>query len=222
MSAEGKQRFLDAVAAGKGFLAFHSACASWRTPGEKVANSDKVDPYIAMLGAEFIAHGPQQEAIMRGNWAALALRIDRRRVNRALLRAHIELELDARRKAALDAGRSARIGRDERRDLREDMHNELLKKTSPTVDSYPLLVHTKRRVAHVLALGKGVNDLMRVHFLDTFGIELLPLTPWRLSAELLAGSPLEDSLEDLHRTDFARGTSAPALDRGAQAMEVRQ
>jgi type 1 glutamine amidotransferase len=65
MSADGKQRFLDAVAAGKGFLAFHSACASWRTPGEKVANSDKVDPYIAMLGGEFIAHGPQQETVMR-------------------------------------------------------------------------------------------------------------------------------------------------------------
>jgi len=65
MSAEGKKRFLAAVAAGKGFLAFHSACASWRTPGAKVANSDRVDPYIAMLGGEFIAHGRQQKTTMR-------------------------------------------------------------------------------------------------------------------------------------------------------------
>jgi type 1 glutamine amidotransferase len=65
MSKAGKQRFLDAVAAGKGFLAFHSSCASWRTPGKPDANSAKVDPYIAMIGGEFIAHGPQQEATMR-------------------------------------------------------------------------------------------------------------------------------------------------------------
>ncbi len=65
MSAEGKQRFLDAVADGKGFVGFHSSCASWRTPGPRDQNSDQVDPYIAMLGAEFIAHGPQQKATMR-------------------------------------------------------------------------------------------------------------------------------------------------------------
>ncbi len=65
MSATGKKRLFDAVAAGKGFLGFHSCCASWRTPGKLVANSEKVDPYIAMIGGEFIAHGPQQEATMR-------------------------------------------------------------------------------------------------------------------------------------------------------------
>ncbi|HJN07574.1 MAG TPA: ThuA domain-containing protein [Pirellulaceae bacterium] len=65
MSADGKQRLLDAVAGGKGFVAFHSSCACWRTPGKRDANSEDVDPYIAMIGGEFIAHGPQQEATMR-------------------------------------------------------------------------------------------------------------------------------------------------------------
>lgn len=65
MSQEGKKRFLDAIAAGKGFVGFHSACACWRTPGPRDENSDKVDPYLAMLGGEFIAHGPQQKATMR-------------------------------------------------------------------------------------------------------------------------------------------------------------
>jgi hypothetical protein len=65
MSATGKQRLLDAIAAGKGFIGFHSSCACWRTPGESVANSDEVDPYVAMIGGEFVAHGPQQEATMR-------------------------------------------------------------------------------------------------------------------------------------------------------------
>ena len=65
MSPGGKQRFLDAVAGGKGFVAFHSTCACWRTPGPSDRNSDQVDPFIAMLGGEFIAHGPQQKATMR-------------------------------------------------------------------------------------------------------------------------------------------------------------
>jgi type 1 glutamine amidotransferase len=65
MTQKGKERFLQAINAGKGFVGFHSSCASWRTPGPKVANTDTVDPYIEMLGGEFIAHGPQQKAKMR-------------------------------------------------------------------------------------------------------------------------------------------------------------
>ena len=65
MSLAGKQRLLEAVAGGKGFVAFHSSCACWRTPGPRIANATELDPYIAMIGGEFIAHGPQQEATMR-------------------------------------------------------------------------------------------------------------------------------------------------------------
>ena len=54
-----------AVTGGTGFIGFHSSCACWRTPGGRAENSDKVDPYIALLGGEFIAHGPQQKATMR-------------------------------------------------------------------------------------------------------------------------------------------------------------
>jgi uncharacterized protein len=61
MTKEGKQRLLDAVAAGKGFLGFHSTCACWRTPPK----TEKLDPFLQMLGGEFIAHGPQQKATIR-------------------------------------------------------------------------------------------------------------------------------------------------------------
>lgn len=60
MTPEGKQRFLDAVAAGKGFVGFHSTCACWRT-----GKNPKIDPFLAMLGGEFVSHGPQQKATMR-------------------------------------------------------------------------------------------------------------------------------------------------------------
>ncbi len=62
MSTAGKQRLLDAIKAGKGFVGFHSATDSFHTPGKKDENQDQPDPYLAMLGGEFIVHGKQQVA----------------------------------------------------------------------------------------------------------------------------------------------------------------
>lgn len=71
MSLAGKAALLQAVRNGKGFVAVHAANDSfhWQpAPGGDaesfVAHGDKVDPYIAMLGGEFIRHGPQQVATM--------------------------------------------------------------------------------------------------------------------------------------------------------------
>jgi len=66
MSAAGKQKLLDAVAAGKGFVGFHSTSGSWRTPDSRENNSPvKMDPFLAMLGGEFVSHGAQQKATVR-------------------------------------------------------------------------------------------------------------------------------------------------------------
>lgn len=56
MSPAGKKKFLAAIEAGKGFVGIHSATDTFRSPG--------VDPYIAMVGAEFVTHGEQQKATM--------------------------------------------------------------------------------------------------------------------------------------------------------------
>ncbi|HIQ23121.1 MAG TPA: ThuA domain-containing protein [Planctomycetes bacterium] len=58
MSPAGRDRLVAAVAAGKPFVALHSACYWGRQ-----APAD--DPYLAMIGARFVAHGAQQEATMR-------------------------------------------------------------------------------------------------------------------------------------------------------------
>ncbi len=60
MSVAGKKKLLDTIAAGKGFVGFHSATDSFRNPG-----SPKKDPYIVMVGGEFIGHGTQQNANQR-------------------------------------------------------------------------------------------------------------------------------------------------------------
>jgi len=57
MSAEGKKRLVAAVAAGKPFVGIHSACYWGQAAGPD-------DPYLKMVGAEFISHGAQQESTM--------------------------------------------------------------------------------------------------------------------------------------------------------------
>ena len=64
MSPEGKKRFLKAVEDGKGFVGYHSSTDTWRTAGPPFENQDKVDPYISMIGGEFIRHDAQQTAPM--------------------------------------------------------------------------------------------------------------------------------------------------------------
>ena len=62
MSAAGKQRLLDAIAAGKPFVGFHSAADTFHSAGERNERQTQVDPYVAMIGGEFIVHGAQQES----------------------------------------------------------------------------------------------------------------------------------------------------------------
>jgi type 1 glutamine amidotransferase len=60
MTPQGKERLLAAVSAGKGFLASHCGADTFHSIGPARENQKEPDPYIAMLGGEFISHGPQQ------------------------------------------------------------------------------------------------------------------------------------------------------------------
>jgi len=59
MSKEGKAAFLKAIEDGKGFVGTHSATDTFHSP-----NAENLDPYIKMIGAEFIVHGSQQKSHM--------------------------------------------------------------------------------------------------------------------------------------------------------------
>ena len=65
MTPEGKEKLLATIAAGKGFVGFHAATDSFHSDGPRDQNQTEVDPYIAMIGGEFIVHGAQQEATIR-------------------------------------------------------------------------------------------------------------------------------------------------------------
>src|SRR5579862_4807109 len=71
MTTEGKQAFLDAIHRGKGFIGTHCASDTFHSPNYNHAETrykddpaGQMDPYIAMLGGEFIIHGAQQQSRM--------------------------------------------------------------------------------------------------------------------------------------------------------------
>ena len=66
MTAKGKQILLDTIRGGMGFVGAHSASDTFHTPPDTpdrsnryIAHGDKEDPYLQMLGAEFIVHGSE-------------------------------------------------------------------------------------------------------------------------------------------------------------------
>lgn len=67
MLPEGKKALLQAIASGKGFVGCHCASDTFHTPGPgfQTQERDQRDPYIAMIGGEFIRHGAQQKGWMR-------------------------------------------------------------------------------------------------------------------------------------------------------------
>lgn len=64
VSAKGKQTLLDAVKNGIGFVGIHAASDTFHTPPDPkdlsnryIAHGEQQDPYLRMLGGEFIVHG---------------------------------------------------------------------------------------------------------------------------------------------------------------------
>jgi uncharacterized protein len=64
MSPQGKERLLELVRDGKGFIGTHSAADTFDTAGKRFDPKPQLqlDPYLKMLGAEFLMHDHQQKA----------------------------------------------------------------------------------------------------------------------------------------------------------------
>ena len=64
MTAAGKQTLLDAVKGGMGYVGSHAASDTFHTPPDTenlanryIAHGEQSDPYLRMIGGEFILHG---------------------------------------------------------------------------------------------------------------------------------------------------------------------
>ncbi|WP_165250140.1 ThuA domain-containing protein [Paludisphaera soli] len=60
LSADGEKALYDAIRGGKGFVGMHCATDTFGHHGAR--NKGAEDPFIQMIGGEFVSHGPQQVA----------------------------------------------------------------------------------------------------------------------------------------------------------------
>lgn len=60
LSARGEEALYDAIRSGKGFIGMHSATDTFGHHPPRNRGAD--DPFIQMIGGEFVSHGPQQVA----------------------------------------------------------------------------------------------------------------------------------------------------------------
>ena len=65
ISADGEKAFYDAIRGGKGFMGMHCATDTFGHHGQRNKGAD--DPYIQMIGGEFIIHGRQQPSGSRSS-----------------------------------------------------------------------------------------------------------------------------------------------------------
>jgi type 1 glutamine amidotransferase len=64
VTASGKKALLEVIERGTGFLGTHCASDTFHSSGNRAANQalEERDPYIRMIGGEFVTHGAQQES----------------------------------------------------------------------------------------------------------------------------------------------------------------
>lgn len=124
------------------------------------------------------------EVCVREPYIVFALRVDRRRVPAALLRAHLCIEENAHKVAT-----GKRMTPTERRDARDAIKLRMIPQVLPTPQSYPVIWSPERRRVYFGSTGAHPNDLFRAHFEDTFGLELTALSPLGAAEALAAGRP---------------------------------
>jgi hypothetical protein len=67
MSPQAKRDFLNLIYSGKGFVGVHCATDTFDTSGNRLdpSSQSNLDPYLRMIGAEFLNHDQQQKGVVQ-------------------------------------------------------------------------------------------------------------------------------------------------------------
>ena len=132
-----------------------------------------------------------------GGYIHLSLRQAQRKIPAQLLRAQCRMaELELMAEKGLD-----RIGRKQKKQIKEDVTERLLPKMPPQLSGIPFVVDSPSNRLYVGATSDKQLDTFMAYFHQTLGFEPVPLTPDVLAAEQLGKDP-----SDLPRLNFAPET----------------
>jgi len=136
-------------------------------------------------GRHLLERRIDEETARLGGYIHLCLRKAERRIPPALLRAECRLaEL-----AQMAANNSDRIGRKERKSIKEEITERLLPQMPPQLSGVPFAVDAADNVLYVAATSQGVLDTFLGLFCKAIGFEPVPLTPEVVAAEMFNISP---------------------------------
>ena len=144
---------------------------------------------------------PDENWVGQERFAVFALRIDTRRVPSTLLKAHVDLRLQALQKERdlTFVGKEARIS------LADEVKVELLRKVLPTPKVIEVAWDLKGGILWTTASSAKAQGILSSLFIKSFGCEIHPLAPLVLSGRLcpdlsvealMALDPLDLELEE--------------------------
>lgn len=109
-----------------------------------------------------------------GNYIIFSLRIDRKVISPALLRLKV-LEAE---KELMDQRENGRIYREERKDIRDNIHIPLLRQTPPVPSFHEVCWNVSGGWLLFSSLSEKVQEDFEDLFKDTFKLTLRPFFPW--------------------------------------------
>jgi len=130
---------------------------------------------------------------VRGNYVALALRVDSLRIPPRILEMHFKAES----RKLLEQRGQKRLSATQAGELKEQLKEGLKKNIFPSVQVFDLVWNTSSGVVYFGTHSTRVRERMEDHFKKCFGLTLIPLIPYIRAEEILGDASRRGLLEDL-------------------------
>ncbi len=160
------------------------------------------DESVGWVNPENCLQGPDIGTMLTEPYLKLTLRLDRRRISKPLLMAHIAIE----ERAALEVSGRQKLSVNEKREIRNSVKEFLLEKSSPTSSLYQALWNFSTGTIFFLSTSQGIQARFSKLFYETFGLELEPLNPWSLAYHWSENNNASSFLTNLEPTSFRSKT----------------
>ena len=153
---------------------------------------------VGWVSHENCLEEPDLSLMLMEPYIRLTFRLDKRKIPAALLEAHFAIE----ERATLAAEGKERLSLNRRRELKRQVKTMLMMRTSPNSSLYRALWNYQSQTCLLFATGKGLRNKFDKLFLETFGLELMPMSPWSLADEWAKKNNVSEILQETEPVEF--------------------
>ena len=160
--------------------------------------SDEQEESIGWVSPENCLEAPELDTIMVEPYFKLMMRIDRKKISKVLMSAHMAIE----ERAALEVSGKKKLSRSERQLIKSSVKEIALKKASVTSNLYRGLWNFRTCTCLVFSTSKNVCHHFCKLFQETFDLDLEPLDAWGLAEEWAQERNAMKALESIEPSSF--------------------